>query len=75
MANQQRDPGLELALLKAGGVRALARLVGRTSATVSVWTRVPVDHVLRIEEATGVSRQELRPDIYPPMPPSREQRS
>lgn len=27
--------------------------------------RVPAEHVLRIEAATGVSRHSLRPDIYP----------
>ena len=27
--------------------------------------RVPAEYVLRIEAATGVSRHDLRPDIYP----------
>lgn len=27
--------------------------------------RVPAEYVLKIEAATGVSRHDLRPDIYP----------
>ena len=27
--------------------------------------RVPAERVLKIEEVTGVSRHELRPDLYP----------
>jgi predicted DNA-binding protein YlxM (UPF0122 family) len=30
------------------------------------WKRVPVDYVLILERLTGVPRQEIRPDIYPP---------
>jgi DNA-binding transcriptional regulator YdaS (Cro superfamily) len=63
---RERDPGLEVALAEAGGVRALARLVARSSATVAVWARVPVTHVLTIERATGIPREEIRPDVYPP---------
>jgi DNA-binding transcriptional regulator YdaS (Cro superfamily) len=62
----QRDPGLEIAIAEAGGVRKLARLVERSSSTVAVWTRIPVEHVLIIEKAIKIPRHELRPDIYPP---------
>lgn len=27
---------------------------------------LPPEHVLKVEAATGISRHELRPDIYPP---------
>jgi DNA-binding transcriptional regulator YdaS (Cro superfamily) len=66
MSNQERDPGLEIAIAEAGGVRALARLVKRSSATVAAWKRIPVEHVLTIESATNIRREELRPDVYPP---------
>jgi|KBSMisStandDraft_5_1062788.scaffolds.fasta_scaffold777457_1 DNA-binding transcriptional regulator YdaS (Cro superfamily) len=66
MAKFDRDPGLEVALSAAGGVCALARIVKRTSATVAVWKRIPVAHVMTIERATQIPRYELRPDIYPP---------
>ena len=66
MPNQERDPGLEIAIAEAGGIRALARMVKRSSATVAVWKRIPVEHVLTIEGATNIPREELRPDVYPP---------
>lgn len=36
--------------------------IGRTSVTN--WTKVPARHVLAVEALTGVSRHELRPDIF-----------
>jgi DNA-binding transcriptional regulator YdaS (Cro superfamily) len=67
MANsKERDPGVEIAIAEAGGVRALARLVGVPPSAVSVWKLIPVKHVLKIEEATGIPKEELRPDIFLP---------
>lgn len=51
---------------KAGGVVALSKALGRSRAAVTQWRRVPAEHVIRVEALTGVSRQELRPDLYPP---------
>lgn len=53
----------------AGGPSALAKAIGKvTSQAVSQWSKVPVGRVLDVERATGVSRHELRPDIYGPAP-------
>jgi len=54
------------ALKLAGGTVKLASLLGITPQAISQWKRTPVNHVLKIEEATGgeVTRYELRPDIY-----------
>lgn len=52
----------------AGGQSALARKLGCTSQAVSKMCstgRVPAERVIPIEAATGVSRHELRPDLYP----------
>lgn len=53
----------------AGGQTALARALGlRSQGSVSTWLRqgrVPGERVLAIEELTGVSRHDLRPDLYP----------
>ncbi|KAB0489718.1 transcriptional regulator [Pseudomonas vancouverensis] len=52
----------------AGGQSALARLLKVTPQAVQKMCasgRVPAERVLEIEKATGVSRHELRPDIYP----------
>ncbi len=59
-----RDRGLELALGVAGGVSALARIIGVSQPAISGWKRVPPDRVLAIEAATGIPRTTLRPDLY-----------
>ena len=60
---------LELAVSVAGSQSALARLIGKKQAHIWYWLRVskkiPAEHVIAIEKATGVSRSALRPDIYP----------
>lgn len=61
--------GLERAIEQAGGQAALAKLLGVRQSHVSNWknrnARVPAERVLQIERVTGVSRHELRPDLYP----------
>ena len=61
---------LKRAITIASGQSALARLIGVKQAHIWNWLnktrRVPAEYVLRIEDATGVSRHDLRPDIYPP---------
>ena len=53
----------------AGGQSALGRICGKAQPTVWKWLqtskRLPAEHVLDVEDATGVSRYFLRPDIYP----------
>lgn len=60
---------LQSALALAGGQSALARICGISQPAVWKWLqsskRVPAEYVLRIEAETGVSRQHLRPDLYP----------
>lgn len=58
----------ENAVKLVGGQSALARLCGKSQATVWKWVknnRLPAEYVLKVEAATGVSRHLLRPDIYP----------
>src|SRR5215813_8072992 len=59
-----RDPGLDRAIAAAGGVGALARKIGLAQPSVSNWSRVPAERVLTVEAVTGVSRAELRPDLF-----------
>ncbi|WP_350403406.1 transcriptional regulator [Pseudomonas protegens] len=58
---------LERAIRSAGTGRALANLLGVTPMAVSYWKSrgVPAHQVIPIEKATGVSRCDLRPDLYP----------
>lgn len=55
----------------AGSQSALARVLGCTPQNVQKWCasgRIPAERVLRVEQATGVPRHELRPDLYPEKP-------
>jgi DNA-binding transcriptional regulator YdaS (Cro superfamily) len=56
---------LKEAIKRAGSQAALARALGLTKQVVQVWKVAPAKHVARIERATGVSRRDLRPDLYP----------
>lgn len=64
----RQNPGLEAAIVAAGSITALADAVGITTMAVTQWKRVPVERVIAVEAATGVSREALRPDIHPPRP-------
>lgn len=56
----------------AGGLRALARQLNVSYQAVQKWLKsgVPPTRVLEVEEVTGISRHELRPDVYGPTPPN-----
>jgi DNA-binding transcriptional regulator YdaS (Cro superfamily) len=57
---------LEAAKSKVGGASGLAKLLGGiTPQAVGQWRRVPAERTLEVERITGVSRHELRPDLYP----------
>lgn len=64
-----RFPALLRACHLAGGQAHLGAHLGMSQATVWSWlyvtaNGVAAEYVLKIEEITGVSRYELRPDIY-----------
>jgi DNA-binding transcriptional regulator YdaS (Cro superfamily) len=60
---------LERAVTKLGGQSGFARFHGVSQPTVWAWIKqgkpIPAEMVLRTEAATGISRHDLRPDIYP----------
>ena len=58
-----REPVLTKAIEKAGGVNALARGLGISSASVAAWRRVPVTRVRDVADITGIPAAELRPDL------------
>lgn len=57
------------AVALAGSQSAFARLIGTSQQNVNNWLRkrwvAPLDFVEKIEGVTGISRHDLRPDIYP----------
>lgn len=55
---------VEQAAEKAGGVVALARELGIKHTALYSWKRVPAERVLDVERISGISRHELRPDIF-----------
>ena len=60
---------LDDAITIAGSEQALGRLIGASQQRINYWRRVrkgvvPAEFVLRIEEATGINRDTLRPDIH-----------
>lgn len=62
----------EQSMLHSAGINLndLARELGVTIQAVSQWRKVPAERCLAVEEATGISRYELRPDIFGQAPES-----
>lgn len=63
------DSAFAEAIAALGGQIAMADMVGLTQGAVSKRLRsgkpLWAEHVLAVEAATGISRHDLRPDIYP----------
>ena len=59
---------LKKAISIAQGQKALAKKIGVTQQCISLWitknAAVPAEHAIKIETETGVSRAELRPDLF-----------
>jgi len=63
MTNNALHKAIEI----AGSQTELARRLGKYPQLVHFWTtldRVPAKWVVPIEQATGVKREDLRPDIF-----------
>lgn len=59
---------LERACKAVGGKKKMAEQLSVVPSAISMWlkrNRIPAEYVLQIERVSGVSRHELRPDIYP----------
>lgn len=63
LADLLRDKGMRLSDL------AKALRINKSLPTRWSRKRVPAERVIEVEKATGIPRQEIRPDIYPPQDP------
>lgn len=71
----ESDSALARAVRAAGSQSAFARLVGTRQSTVHDWLktgRISPDRKVmeRVERGTGISRHDLRPDVFGPAPAS-----
>ena len=48
-----------------GRIAQMSKALGITKQAIYKWKKTPVERVFEVEEITGISRHELRPDIYP----------
>lgn len=65
----KKETPLEKAINIAGNQVILAEQLGVTPQAVQQWkknNKVPAERVISVERLTGVSRHDIRPDIYPP---------
>ncbi|MGV1867192.1 MULTISPECIES: Cro/CI family transcriptional regulator [unclassified Rhizobium] len=63
---------VEKAVEKVGGVVSLARALGIKHTSLYSWPRVPAERVLEFERITGISRHEIRPDVFGERPEAAE---
>jgi DNA-binding transcriptional regulator YdaS (Cro superfamily) len=61
---RHRDEIIDIACDQVGGMRALGRAIGIRYQNIQKWRRIPAHHVVPIEQATGIPREKLRPELY-----------
>lgn len=64
MNKTSRPLVLMYAAQKVGGIAHLAEKLGIARQAIYQWSRIPAERVVDVERITGVSRTELRPDIF-----------
>ena len=66
------DSALARAVRAVGSQSAFGRLIAKRQSVIHAWLReampLPAEHVLTVERETGISRHDLRPDVYGPAP-------
>lgn len=63
---------LEAAIAALGNASRLAEALGIRPEAVYQWDRCPAPRVLSVERLTGISRYDLRPDIFGEKPGAKE---
>jgi DNA-binding transcriptional regulator YdaS (Cro superfamily) len=68
MSKSPTRKAVDEAVRREGSLKIVARRLEITTQAISQWERVPSHHVLALEEMSGISRHELRPDVFGPPP-------
>ncbi len=65
-ASMKRTELTKLLAGKGMGLSDLAKIMGVSAASVTRWSvnKIPAERVIDVEKSTGISRENLRPDIY-----------
>jgi DNA-binding transcriptional regulator YdaS (Cro superfamily) len=58
------DAGLKSAIEHFGNGSRLADALGVTRQAISLWDKIPIERVIKVEELTGIPREHLRPDFF-----------
>lgn len=61
--SRRRDRILARVFKQLGGQSKVAAALGVSTAAVSLWKRLPEQHLDAIEQLTGIKRGALRPDL------------
>lgn len=64
------DEALKRAIKARGNAVLLSDDLKITPQAIYQWDKCPAERVLDVERLTGISRHELRPDIFGPPPAS-----
>jgi DNA-binding transcriptional regulator YdaS (Cro superfamily) len=64
MSKKSQPAVIAFACEKAGNAAALARQLGISKQAISQWTEIPIRHVHRVNEVTGIPLTDLRPDVF-----------
>lgn len=70
------SPGFQRAIDIRGNQTNLGEALGVAQSTISNWLKngVPAEWCAAIEHVTGVPREEIRPDVFGPVPSLKPQR-
>lgn len=60
----ERNPIIKKVVQTYGSYSELARAMNVTRQSVWLWKEVPLKHIRKIAEFTGLKLHELRPDVY-----------
>lgn len=58
-----------------GRLKSLADALGIFPSAILQWEKVPAERVPAVEQATGISRHDLRPDIFGEPPKAKTKRA